>query len=277
VPNLIGLTREEAEKSTTDAGLVPVVTEETSDTAPVGEVFEQSPKEGDDLEEGKDVLIKVSTGKGTVKVLGNLVGLSAVDATKLLEAAGFTVVTQEQESATIAAGKVIGTDPPADTEVDAGSTVTLIVSTGKDNTAIPTVAGKTQDQARAALTSAGFVVGDVNIQPSTEVAKGKVIGTEPSGSAPKGSTVNLIVSGGPSQVAVPSVQGQSEAAATQAIQARGLDVNVTPKTVASDDPNVGRVISQDPTGGTTVDPGSTVTITVGVAGPAPTTTSTAAP
>ncbi len=276
VPSLIGLTRAEAETATTDAGFVPKVTEATSDTAPEGEVFEQSPEEGKDLEKGKEVLITVSTGSGKVKVLGNLVGLSATDATKLLEAAGFVVVTEEQENADIAAGKVIGTNPPADTEVDAGSTVTLIVSKGKNNTAIPTVAGKTQDQARKALTDAGFVVGDVNIQPSTDVDKGKVMGTDPSGSAPKGSTVNLIVSGGPSQVAVPSVKGQSESAATQAIQAKGLDVNVTPKTLSSGDPNVGRVIEQDPAGGTTVDPGTTVTLTVGVAGSSPTTTTTTA-
>jgi beta-lactam-binding protein with PASTA domain/predicted Ser/Thr protein kinase len=274
VPNLIGLSREEAEQQTLDAGFTPNVTEEPNDTAPEGEVFDQSPQEGDELEKGKDVLIKVSTGPGTVRVLGNLVGLSATDATKLLEAAGFTVVQREEENADIAAGKVIGTDPPADTEVEAASQVTLIVSIGMNNTAIPTVAGRTQDQARTALRDAGFVVGDVSIQPSTEVEKGRVMGTDPSGSAPKGATVNLIVSGGPSQVAVPSVKGQSESAATQAIQARGLDVNVSPKTLTAGDPNIGRVIEQDPAGGTNVDPGSTVTITVGVAGSSPTTTTT---
>ncbi len=77
--------------------------------------------------------------------------------------------------------------------------------------------------------------------------------------------LTLLISAGPQQVAVPSVKGQSEAAATSAIQAKGLDVNVTPKTVSSGDPNVGRVIDQDPAGGTTVDPEPTVTITVGVA------------
>jgi serine/threonine-protein kinase len=75
-------------------------------------------------------------------------------------------------------------------------------------------------------------------------------------------------------VVVPSVQGQSEAAATSAIQAKGLDVNVDPKTVPSGDPNLGRVIDQDPAGGTTVDPSSTVTITVGVAGSSATTSTT---
>ena len=107
----------------------------------------------------------------------------------------------------------------------------------------------------------------------------RAVGTMPNGSAPANSTVTLLISAGPQQVVVPSVKGQSEASATAAIQAKGLDVNVTPKTLSSGDPNVGRVTDQNPSGGTSVAPNSTVTITVGVASSssASTTTSTTSP
>jgi serine/threonine-protein kinase len=118
------------------------------------------------------------------------------------------------------------------------------------------------------------VVSDVQNQASADVPKGRAVGTTPAGSAPRGASLTLLVSAGPQQVVVPSVKGQSESAATQTIQAKGLQVNVDPKTVSSGDPNIGRVIDQSPSAGTSVDPNSTVTITVGVAGSSSTSTST---
>jgi beta-lactam-binding protein with PASTA domain len=76
-------------------------------------------------------------------------------------------------------------------------------------------------------------------------------------------------------VKVPAVKGQPEDAARSAIQAKGLEAEVKTKSVPVGDPNTGRVIEVDPAAGTLVDPGSTVTITVGVASAASTTTSPA--
>jgi serine/threonine-protein kinase len=140
------------------------------------------------------------------------------------------------------------------------------VSTGPAGKAIPTVAGLTTSQAKTALTNEGFKVGDTIEQASNDVEEGRVIGTDPTGKAPPGSTVNLIVSSGAQQVAVPAVKGQTEAEATATLRAKGLGVEVDPTTLPAGDPNVGRVIEVDPKAGTMVDPGSTVTITVGVAG-----------
>jgi serine/threonine-protein kinase len=74
------------------------------------------------------------------------------------------------------------------------------------------------------------------------------------------------VSTGAQQVAVPSVKGQTEAEATATLKGKGLEVEVDPTTLPAGDPNIGRVIDADPKAGTMVDPGSVVTITVGVAG-----------
>ncbi len=151
----------------------------------------------------------------------------------------------------------------------------LRVSKGKASVAIPDVKGKPVDAARKALTDAGFVVGDDQRQASADVAKDKVVGTSPAGEAAKGAPISLIISDGPQQVKVPAVKGQPEDAARSAIQAKGLEAEVKTKSVPVGDPNTGRVIEVDPAAGTLVDPGSTVTITVGVASAASTTTSPA--
>ena len=67
------------------------------------------------------------------------------------------------------AGKVIGTNPPAGTEVQKNSTVTLLVSSGPATVPIPDVKGQTQAGARRTLEKAGFVVGDVQSQASSDV------------------------------------------------------------------------------------------------------------
>jgi serine/threonine-protein kinase len=265
VGNYVGLTQDAATQKATDDGLKPTIHQQSNDTAPEGQVFAQDPKDGTKVDKGSTISLTISTGPAKVSVPGNLEGLTETQATNLLKAAGLTVTSQQQPSDTVAAGNVIGTNPPAGTQVAPNSNVTLLVSSGPATVPIPDVKGQTQAGARRTLERAGFVIGDVQSQPSADVPTGRAVGTTPNGSAPANSTVTLLISAGPQQVVVPSVKGQSEASATAAIQAKGLQVNVTPKSVSSGDPNVGRVISQDPTGGTTVDPNSTVTLTVGVA------------
>jgi serine/threonine-protein kinase len=153
--------------------------------------------------------------------------------------------------------------------------VELRVSNGKGPVPIPSVAKKSVDEAKSALTAAGFTVGTVSTQASADVPKDKVIGTEPASAAPAKSTVNLIVSAGPQKVKVPAVKGQPEEAARQAITSRGLEAEVVTQSVPTGDTNAGRVISVSPAAGTEVEPNSTVTLTVGVATTA--TTTTAAP
>jgi serine/threonine-protein kinase len=274
VGNYVGLTQDAATQKASDDGLKANVEQKSNDTAPLGQVFAQDPKDGTKVNKGSTITLSVSTGPAKIAVPGNLEGLSESDATKLLQAAGLTVTSQQQQSDSVDAGKVIGTNPPAGTQVAKNSNVTLLVSSGPATVPIPNVKGQTQAGARRTLTNAGFGIGDVQTQASADVPTGRAIGTLPDGSAPQGAQLTLLISAGPQQVVVPSVKGQSEASATAAIQAKGLDVNVTPKSVSSGDPNVGRVIDQNPSGGTSVDPNSTVTLTVGVASSSSTSTTT---
>lgn len=273
VPKLVGLTRDEAKSRLDGLKLKVTFDDEASDIAPEGQVVDQDPPEGTKVAAGDRVSLKVSTGPATATIPGDLTGLSAEDAVGRLKTLLFTNVTRKDvNDDTLAAGQVVGTDPAGGTKVALSSPIVVKVSIGPAGQPIPDVAGKTQSQARKLLSDNDFVVGDIKVQASSTVDKGLVIGTDPSGSAPAGSTVNLIVSGGPEQVTVPGVKGQSEADATAVLRSKNLVVEVETKALPASDPNVGRVTAVDPGVGSSVDVGSTVTITVGVATASATTT-----
>src|SRR6185437_9526168 len=98
-------------------------------------------------------------------------------------------------------------------------------------------------------------------ESSANVPPGQVVGTQPAAGsqAARDATITIIVSTGPKQVTVPDVTGQTEGAATSALQNAGLKVTVL--TITSPG-NAGKVISQNPGAGTSVTVGSTVTINV---------------
>jgi serine/threonine-protein kinase len=75
----------------------------------------------------------------------------------------------------------------------------------------------------------------------------------------KGSTVNLVVSSGPEQVDVPDVTGKQFDEAQSTLQAAGFKVTRTDK---ESDKDAGTVLSQNPKGGTQVDSGATIALTV---------------
>jgi hypothetical protein len=104
----------------------------------------------------------------------------------------------------VASGSVISESPTAGTQVNAGASVNLVVSTGPAQVAVPNVVGSTQAAASTAITNAGLVVGTVTNASSGTVASGSVISESPTAGTQvtTGSSVNLVVSTGPAQVAV---------------------------------------------------------------------------
>ncbi len=128
---------------------------------------------------------------------------------------------------------------------------------------VPNVVGDTQSAASTALQSAGLVTGTVTMMSSGTVASGKVISENPTAGTQvvAGSAVNLVVSSGPAQVAVPNVVGDTLSAATTAITGAGLVVgSVTTQSSTTVAP--GNVISESPTAGTSVNTGSAVNLVV---------------
>ena len=144
---------------------------------------------------------------------------------------------------------------------DSGGTTTGSTTTTGALVEIPNLIGQTQADATAALKQAGLAV-LITKQASTDVPAGQVIAMRPNagGKVPTGTTIELQISAGPNLVTVPSVQGAGVADATAQIEALGLVVTTVEDSSSS--VAVGNVISQAPSAGVEVKPGSTVTLTV---------------
>ncbi len=191
-----------------------------------------------------------------------LIGLPRAAAQKLLDDAGLEAKFTEEPNATVAAGLVISQDPAAKTDVDKGSTVEVVVSTGVERVEVPDVVGKPRAEAEAALTAAGLKV-TVNEVESEEAATGTVIAQNPAArtEVDRDSMVTLDVAKSPGEETVPDVTGQNLQNAQAQLRAAGFKIAAT-KEAASATVASGLVISTDPAGGTTAKKGAAVTITV---------------
>jgi eukaryotic-like serine/threonine-protein kinase len=134
------------------------------------------------------------------------------------------------------------------------------------------VTGESYDQAAADLRAAGFTVTRRDVNDNSQA--GIVLSQDPGGgtSQPPGSNITLTVSKGPASALVPDVTSQTQANAVTTLTNAGFKANVTSETTQFKDED-GIVLSQDPSGGRSAKPGTTVTISVGKYTP-PTTTTT---
>jgi serine/threonine-protein kinase len=158
---------------------------------------------------------------------------------------------------------VTRTAPPAGTQIDKGSTVTLFISSGPQKVTVPSVVGQSQDSASAELANVGLKVQPV-AQDSTTETPGNVLSQSPSAGsqAGRGSTVTITVARQPQQVTVPNTVGQSQSSALTALADAGLTPIVGGTQPVSNPADDGKVVAQDPSGGK-VKRGTKVTITVG--------------
>ncbi len=104
-----------------------------SDNAVSGIIFEQSIKAGDEVSPGTEIKLSVSKGKIQVFV-PNVVYKSESDARAAIEESGLSLAVNYRESDDVAKGHVISQDPPKDSKVHKGDTVTIVVSSGSSNT-----------------------------------------------------------------------------------------------------------------------------------------------
>jgi serine/threonine-protein kinase len=174
-----------------------------SDDVAEGRVYRQDPAAGEMVERGSAVVFWVSTGEPKA-VVPDLVGMTQADAIAALTEAGLAVgEVTTQASAEIDAGRVMAQDPPADTKVERGSRVAIVLSTGPEPTPTPTptatvvqvpsVYGMDVTTATERLESMGFVV-SVRTQASSQ-PDGTVIAQDPEAEtlAAWGSTVKITV------------------------------------------------------------------------------------
>ncbi|MVB12905.1 Serine/threonine-protein kinase PrkC [Caprobacter fermentans] len=204
-------------------------------TAEKGTILDQTPKAGTMVKENTTITLTVSSGGATI-TLDDYSGSSQADVEAALKKLNLDYKILPIASDTVDKGIVVRTEPPAKTEVTAGTDViNVYVSSGKDiqKIPVPNVAGQTVDDARKMITDAGLTVGTTKEQASDQ-AKGTVIETDPLNGVKvdQGTTVNLIVSSGPAQKKV-TIYVQLPKNVSHDIVLRaylGSDLNVT-KTV----------------------------------------------
>jgi serine/threonine-protein kinase len=232
---------------------------------PNDEVISSDPAGGTEAKVGTPVGLTVSSGE-PVATVPTVAGLTQAAATSDLRDAGFQVNPVGQADDSVAKGAVVTTDPMAGTLASTCTPVTLVVSTGPSLFPVPEVIGLPRGDAETALSNNGFPTGVVTPEPSCEVALDVVISSDPAGGtqAPRGSSVNLVVSSGAPQATVPSVAGQTEDAAVSAVQAAGFQATVTHE--ESEDPE-GQVVETRPAAGTSASRCVPVTVVVST-GPA---------
>lgn len=202
----------------------------------------------------------IDTTEATVP---DVVGDSEEEARSTLQEEGFENITTEERSDDEAEeGTVLETDPEAGVEVPVSDSVTLVLSSGPGDVEIPDVAGQSETDAMNTLSEAGFENITTDTRPDNEVSQGNAIGTDPpSGSeVAADSEVTLLVSSGPEQVTIPDLQGMTQEDARAALEELGLSAQFEER--ENDQAPEGTVINQAPSSGQSVNPGTTVTVTI---------------
>ena len=192
----------------------------------------------------------------------DVLGKDQETAVQLIKDADLTVGSVEQSySDDYDEGKVMEQTPDGNTQKPKGSAVNIVVSKGPkpaEKVEVPSLTGKTEDEAKAALAEAGLK-GSAT-QEANDAEAGTVFEqeTEAGTEVEKGSTISYKVSTGPDEETVPGVTGESKASATNTLSNAGFKVAYAEDT--SDDVQTGYVISQDVTG--RAKKGSTITLTI---------------
>ena len=160
IPNIVGISKEEAEKKITDNKLViGEVKEEYNSEYEAGYVISQDPayRENYNIKEGSKINYVVSLGIEEATV-PKVVGLTEEEAIKALEEAKLKYEIKEENSKKVEAGYVIEQETDPDKTVNAGDTVVIHVSLGVKKITAPSVLGKSEKDATKELKNAGFKV-----------------------------------------------------------------------------------------------------------------------
>ena len=218
VPSVVGQPQEVAEQNLRALGLLVRVETRESTEEEAGNVLEQDPAAGADVDEGEEVTLIVGAGPEPVAV-PDVVGQPLEQAQATLEGLGFVVTTEQREveddEEGVEPGTVLEQAPAAGQELTPGETVNLVVAQEPDALQVPNVVGQSSSQAGATLGSAGCSVGQTTRENSVNAAADVVIRQSPAAGTEipeEECTVNLVVSGGqptptPTPQSVPAPPG----------------------------------------------------------------------
>ena len=223
VPAVVNVSRDDADNQLRNRGFVVEYRTAYSDNIKKGDVISVDPGVGSKVNKGSTVTVTVSSGPEKVKLPDNLQGQSEAYVRNALKDLGLVDGrVSTVESASVPAGMVVelspekgSTDDKGVQTVEAGSTVNIVLSSGKVK--VPSLVGLTKDQAIAALTAQDVLL-NTNIE--TVQTNERPAGTVLSQSSAAGtlvaqnSTVTIRVAATPTQTTAPTTAATQPAAAT---------------------------------------------------------------
>ena len=158
LPNLVGMEQNEAQSKVKELKLkYEKKSEEYNKDVPAGCIISQDPAyiENYKVKEGSTITVVISLGKNVVK-MPKAVGLSQSEAESKLNEVGLKIEIEEEYNNKVEAGYVIEQSVKENEEIDSGETVTLKVSKGIEKVTVPDLMGKSEDDAKSAIKSAGL-------------------------------------------------------------------------------------------------------------------------
>lgn len=265
-PNLIGKTREEAQEIAEKNGYTLRI-EQVVSAKPEGIIVDQDV-------DGNIIYAKVSDGSGNIK-MSDVTGMSAQEAKSQLQDDGFTGEFEIEyiNDEDVEVGRVVKTNPEAGTEVKIVDLekITLYVSTGESTKTfeVPSLLGKTREEAEEAIKAAGMELGSVSESENDDYEAGKVCyQSKTAGAKVSGSTkIDITISTGKKEeepeakIIVPDLSGKTESEATKSLEDAGLKVGRIYMDY-SDTVEKDLVIRQTVKPGSEVEKGSSVTFTL---------------
>lgn len=264
VPDVRGQASADAIASLQNKGFKTRTQQKPDSTIPPDHVISTEPAANASVGAGDEITINVSTGPEQREV-PDVSALTYSEAVKKLTAAGFNKFKQANSPSTPdLAGKVIGTNPPANQTSAITNVITIIVGSGPETKEIPDVTGQTVELAQKNLTVYGFTKFSQSQVDSTKPA-GEVIGTNP----PKGQTVpvdsviDIQVSKG-NQFLMPDLSGMFWTDAEPRLRALGWTGVLDKGADLDAGGNLhNKVVSQSPAAGTGVNRDGVITLRFG--------------
>ncbi len=274
VPKVTGSTLDSAVSTLNADGFSVGEVDRVQRDVPVNRVLDQDPVGKADRDcaffgwfcSDPDVNLTVSAGPGQVEV-PNVAGQTRqTRQSRCSVTPAWAWWSKPPSPTTYPADTVIETSPAGGETVRRGTQVTLVVSSGPSQVAVPPVVGQTLNAAQQQISARGLE--STSTEEDSDQPAGEVISQSPNAGTrvDPGSTVSLVVSRGPKEPAtvdLPNVVGQLRSDAVSELRALGLQPDVQEQSTDIE-PQNGRVIDQNPGGGSSVKEGTRVVVVVGV-------------
>ena len=236
VPAVVNTSRDDADNQLRNLGFVLEYRQGYSDSIKKGDVISVEPGVGSKVDKGSTVVVTVSNGPEKVKLPDNLQGQSEAYVRNALKDLGLVDGrVSTVESASVPAGMVVelspekgSTDDKGVQTVEAGSTVNIVLSSGKVK--VPSLVGLTKDQAIAALTAQDVLL-NTNIETvqTNERPAGTVISQSSAAGTlvAQNSTVTIRVAATPTQTTAPTAAATTQPTAAANNQQRSTTTQPT--------------------------------------------------